>query len=577
MESVSPIVAQLHKALTDELRSRQVLDPGSADDPIQAARSNLDEEIKAAELAFRAYEAHSSREIEALRRRRNQLAPVLRLPNETLSSTLLFAVRGFEKYTAGIQCLFTIASVCRAWRDVALGCPSLWARLERVPLPLFSLLLARSKQAPLDIIFDQKFALPLEENELSEYIALISQHAHQWRTLIFRYPVFDEIMLSLLSSAPHLEVLVLDGGPPFYAQAIDSSTLFPHSFVDHTPSLRELTLRAIFIPFTHPIYSNLVKMELDHIEYVKPGSLREFFQALEASPLLEELALGFLLFSFPSVAGPSSPVSLPRLQTLKLLFLKPSWAPTYFLSHLSIPPSAYLELAGDTELGSDLSTILPPYPNTHYNLPNLSSITTLVIQVQAVAYAMSGSSRDKDLFVFELSADPLEELAAMISNLGRVFPMPLLDSVAFGYFHLDSDQANLELAAVCRDFFDRHPTIKILACKDCHESVLEILSTTTPSLICPRLQHLTVERGALSPQRLIEIVELRAKPRKTTPGNAEAENGGGSDSVDDERLSQVVIVSCPQFTEAHISTLRERVQTEYKERDFLGSDEYESE
>ncbi|KDQ14056.1 hypothetical protein BOTBODRAFT_33167 [Botryobasidium botryosum FD-172 SS1] len=570
MEPASPIVAQLHKALTEEFRSKQAPDLNT--DSLEAARSNLDKDIEAAELAFRAYEAYASRELEALRLRRNQLVPISRLPNEILSSAFCFAVWGLNRYTASIQSLFTISSVCRAWRDVALQSPRLWTRLERLPLPLFSLLLTRSKQAPLDIVFDQEFERLTGESALSEYIALISQHARQWRTLIFCFPSFDEIMPLLPLPATHLKVLVLDCGSPLDVHGSDSLELFPHPFADHTPNLRELTLGAIFVPFTHPIYSNLVKLDIKNIEYGKLDSMKEFFQVLEASPLLEDLSLRFLVLSFPSVAGPSGLVSLPRLRALKLVFLQPIWAPAYFLSHLSVPSSAYLEIIGDTELGNDMSTILPPYSSTHRNLPNLSSITTLSIHVQDCTCAVRGSALEEELFFFEFVGDSLEDLETIVSSLGRVFPMPSLDSVFFLDFHLEvSDEANLELATACREFLVRHPTIKDLAFYDSHQSMLEILSTATPSLVCPQLESLIIERCPLSPKRLFDAVELR-----TTPRIAKAKDGGGSDSeMSNKCLLLVDIRGCPQFTKTHLSKLRKRVKVAYKKKAPRYSDESE--
>ncbi|KDQ19969.1 hypothetical protein BOTBODRAFT_382777 [Botryobasidium botryosum FD-172 SS1] len=554
MEPVSPIVSQLHEALTDKFRSKQAPVSEPVDDPVQAARSDLDREIEAVEIAFRAYEAYSLRELKGLCLRRNRLAPISRLPNEILSSAFRLVVQSFRKYTEGIRALFTISSVCRAWRDVALECPMLWTRLERSPPPLLSLFLARSKQAPLDIVFGEELKYS-PEDDLSKHIDLTSLHAHRWGTVILRYLSFDEIARSLLPPAPHLEVLDLHCGPHPYAPGSGSLYRFPHPFADHTPSLRELTLGAILIPSMHPIYCNLVKLGLRMIEYGKPDLLRELFQVFEASPLLEELNLASLTFSFSSVVGPPGLIDLPRPQALRAADLRPGWASKYFISHFSLPSSVYLEVIGDLDSGVDVSTFLPAYSRTHPNLPDLSSTTSLGIQVQDCACGVSGSALEKELFLFEFTADPLDDMAALILDLGRVFPMPLLDSVEFSDFDLgDPDEANLGLAAACRDFLDRHSTIKDPVFDNCHESMLEILSTATPSLVCPQLQTLTIRNCLLSPKRLIEMVKLR-----TTPSSAEAENGSGSEA-DDERLLRVDIRRCPQFTKAHLSTLRKRVE-----------------
>ncbi|KDQ19436.1 hypothetical protein BOTBODRAFT_184462 [Botryobasidium botryosum FD-172 SS1] len=594
MEPVPPTVAQLHESSTDEPCSKKAPNPELVDDPLEVARSNLDKEIEAAELAFRAYEASSLRKLDALRLRRNRLAPIFRLPNETISSAFCFAVQGFDKYTEGIQSLLAISSVCHDWRDIALECPRLWTRLERVSFPLFELFLACSKHTPLDVIFDGEYEHP-EESDLPEYLALVSLHTHQWRTLILQYPEFDQVVPALLLPAPHLEVLVLDCGPLLHAQGSDSLELLPHPFSDHTPSLRELTLAAIFVPFTHPIYSNLIKLDIKNIEYQKPDSMRELFQVFsEASPLLEKLHLGFLEFTSSSVAGPSGSVSLPRLQTLGLQYLKPPWVTTHFLSHLAIPSSAKLEIIGDSELGGDISTILPPYSTIHSNLPNLPLITTLFMHVQdSCLCAVSGRTVQKELFSFEFGADPVFQMAAIVSDLGRIFPMPLLNSVVFCDLHLgDSAAANMELAIACRDFLGRHPTVTGLAFNNCHESMLpegsqkrylgkksyrthsEILCAATPSPICPQLEWITIEKYSLDPEQLIDTVNLRSVPRN--PKDAQAENGSGSEAGD-KCLTRVNILGCPQFTKAHLSALRKRVRVGYRKKAPHYPDESESE
>ncbi|KDQ19441.1 hypothetical protein BOTBODRAFT_184463 [Botryobasidium botryosum FD-172 SS1] len=564
MEPDDSTFSRLYQALVDELRSKRDHLPNSvpAQDPSQATRYLLDEEIEFTELALNGLESYFSRKLAALRLRRNQLAPILRLPNETLSSIFSFASRSLTDYLSAIRLLLTISSVSRVWREIALRSPRLWTRLERSPLPLLSLFLTRSKQAPLEVAFDTSYTA--SGARFSSCVALVSPHAHRLRRCILRCQEAEVFKSLVLLPAPYLEILVLDCGPYFDIQAYDYSELFLHPFAGHTPALRELTLEGVFVPPAHRIYSNLIKLRLSHIVYTRPEAMRDFPKLFEAAPLLEELYLGRLYFfptpdAAPHASWPPGPAThLSHLRTLDIRHITPESVPAYLLSHIILPPTTRFTLSMHTNLNGDIPDVTSPFSDTHSNrLPNLSSISALFIENQGFQYVLRGDTRQSSgSFSLELTANEWAPMLATISKLGRGFSMPYLKSV-----HISDLKSTIhaEAAIAIRAFLDRHSSIEELELDNCHSSMIEVPLMTNPQHICPQLKCLIIKGCSLNPTKLIEIVEARTKPNGSVLGSRSGLE------ADETCLESLCLVGCSMLTEMQLSALRERLSVTYSQ------------
>ncbi|EJD35491.1 hypothetical protein AURDEDRAFT_188716 [Auricularia subglabra TFB-10046 SS5] len=162
-----------------------------------------------------------------------------------------------QQYENQIQASTAVASVCRAWRDVALICPSIWNAIAVRSLDRYAadsalnrqadhirLLLVRSVQMPLDI-----FVQTLEHDAApyTDVMDELYRHMRRWR----RFECSSSrgcalpIHKYLRGHAPLLEELrvVQDRGtaPP---TAVWSSS---RTYLDCTPKLREVDLS--FMPF----------------------------------------------------------------------------------------------------------------------------------------------------------------------------------------------------------------------------------------------------------------------------------------------------------------------------------------
>jgi len=293
----SPIPYQMLQAFVDDILYKS--DTGVTDIPSRQGtdpetQATLDKEIMAIGIAVEAVKACADERLLDLYRRRNQLSHIYHLPNEILSSVFQLVERTIGVHSQRHRFLLDVSSVSHLWRQVALSTPRLWTCLSCLPKRLVDIFIDRSKHAALSI----EYGVQGEVLHFSEFIVLVSPHTDRWRTCHLNVRRAEEIPPFLQGRAPDLEKLYLDAAE-IRASGADSSEAFDHVFARHTPRLRELQLDAIFVPFTHPIYSGLTTLHLGNIEYLSTESIFQLLRALEGSPLLEELHLFNLRF-FPS-------------------------------------------------------------------------------------------------------------------------------------------------------------------------------------------------------------------------------------------------------------------------------------
>ncbi|KAJ7052122.1 hypothetical protein C8F01DRAFT_1236846 [Mycena amicta] len=133
-------------------------------------------------------------------------------------------------------CPFLLAAVCKRWREIALACPRLWAKLfvpEKYSFPrhMIERFLQRSAALPLDLSFGNFAGL--------DGIDLFIQHAHRLRSLTFIVKCPDQAELfNSVSLFPALERIRITVGFHFR----DTSGL---TTLQNAPRLRaaEITVR----------------------------------------------------------------------------------------------------------------------------------------------------------------------------------------------------------------------------------------------------------------------------------------------------------------------------------------------
>ncbi|KDQ17876.1 hypothetical protein BOTBODRAFT_171585 [Botryobasidium botryosum FD-172 SS1] len=530
--------------------SESFIDPTSELESLgkPVSRLCLEKEIKLAEAA-----GCHPRELAVLRQRRNQRMPASCLPQEILYSIFLFVQGGIPTYALVIRSLLTLSNVCHLWREAALDCPGLWTLLEPLPTPLFRLILDRSRKAPLELVFN---CSETSGQQLSKYFSIASPHIGRWRSCILQHVYADTVIVPfLLSPAPQLESLVLEIEYPVSY----SSEPYLHLFASCTPRLRRLTLSGIFVPFSNPIYSNLITLKLSSTTFTRLQSITEFCRVFGLSPLLEELSLESLTFA-PALPAPRASgvlIHFPQLHTLRLCRIRPRFSSS-ILSHLVLPPSAHLELRLETGRRGNLSTILPP--SVYHHFPSLQMVTHLSAHIpSSLTFEIKGSTAEgKPLFSFDIDryggAQPLE----LFSELNG-FPLVSLNSLSLVDFHENRPQ----LIATVSAFLLCHPDITRLEFTGWMVPKEILVATSSPPLICPRLQYLKFARCRLYEEELVEIVESRTAPENPALGNPGARETSSTDAGD--TFLQYLDIADAKYSCSGIPpTLRKRVKMKEK-------------
>ncbi|KDQ13236.1 hypothetical protein BOTBODRAFT_33843 [Botryobasidium botryosum FD-172 SS1] len=535
---------QLVRALFDDARGK--FDPIHDVAAANADRAPLEREAAVVNLVTEAVNAYAALKLSYIRRRQNQLVPIHRLPFEILSSVFQFAERGIDTRESTSQFLSDISSVSHLWRQIVLDTPRLWTRLFLLPATIASTFLSRSKHAPLHVHYDSRLPQRLD---LPSYLELVSPQLHRWKSCKLHGLSIEKHGSFLQAPAPNLEVLELTANPRL--MPTDQLGGFD-PFVGSTPRLHELTLDAIYIPFTNAIYTGLSKLSLSHINFANPDSLNQLIRVLGASPRIEVFQLQKLTFSFtiaevaPSVSV-SSAVQLPHLRFLKMVPHNDShWAYRYILSHIITPPSLQFDLRTFLRSGDDLSEVLPPWSDSP-NLPRLSQTQTL-----SFANRPETSYDDQALEIRSFESGDLvascyltgsDLVQGTLSSLGQLFPMPFLEHVTFTSICTDGEPGAVFAFA---NFLARHPTIKSISFTKCPEEFIEVLAHTPAQQLCPSLTKLSVTSCDIGVPSLTKIVESRA----VSGGSGRSSPDGGATC-----LEHLDVHRCPRITRESVLLL----------------------
>ena len=220
-------------------------------------------------------------------------------------------------------CPFTISTVSRHWREVALNIPCLWVKIvinSTPSLVALSACLSRSKSSSLDVCFDG-LSVDAPQSSFNQAMDLVFPHITRWRrlevillppTLVQGYfldmPIF--ILLSRLKgcSAPLLEHLSISGARS-HVRALEAFA------VDGAPMLTSMHLKDISFGNLFVPMASVTTLHLHEFRH----RYDRLLSILEASPLLTRLSLQ------GSVLQPFLPrsISLPSLKSLRYRFPTP--------------------------------------------------------------------------------------------------------------------------------------------------------------------------------------------------------------------------------------------------------------
>ena len=279
------------------------------------------------------------------------------LPFELLGIIFLEYAQQFSLWTTRVPPWVAVSYVCRHWRNAALGCASLWARLFFVSPEWMDELLVRSKAAPLFIHVD--FARLSESNSgpirsFKKALGCMGRVQELWVDCS-EYSMADMIQTGLTAAAPLLQSLRLSLPTSERGFVITKNTL-PGAM----PGLREVHLEPCHMYWASPIFDRLTMLSLNYVLNDTMECWDGLLLILSQSPCLRGLRLENIPTDFDDsfmITQNVAKVSLPHLEKLTLTDPIP-WVAA-LLNQLEFPRSTLVQLGFDLYDSEEISLLIP--------------------------------------------------------------------------------------------------------------------------------------------------------------------------------------------------------------------------
>ena len=307
----------------------------SIDNPLDVARSVIDRDISRLEENIR-----------VLKSRRNELAPISRLPPEVLCNIFSFieTYTGGQGWRPGPEAWVSFSRVSQHWRSLALSAPELWTNIPLNYPRWAEEMLRRSKMANLTIQVD--FAYQSTHTRVLDSIkSCLSQMIRLEEIKISGAGglTLARLFEDLPKSAPQLRAFHMASLP---VNMSGPAFTIHEDFLSDTERLKRVHLVKCKISWDSPLLTGLTHLTLhDSLKDDGNSSIIQVLHALQRMPALANLDLEN---SIPHDSGglstyPVSPVvQLPCLEVLRIS--SGVGAVTTVLRHITFPASVVLNL-----------------------------------------------------------------------------------------------------------------------------------------------------------------------------------------------------------------------------------------
>ena len=349
-------------------------------------RRAIDDELESLEKTAR-----------TLKLRRNTLAPISRLPPETIAIIFSFLSlpREYLRLLTGdkqdILSWLRVSHVCHRWREIALDQPRFWSRIDFTTLTPAGAteVLSRSKMAPLELEANLSSSgvnwggnrVDAFGNQLSSHISHISR-----LNITADFSDLQTIIEQLESPAPVLEWLsfVVDDECNLRRMGIPSNAIIPRDLFDGTtPRLSRLQLDHCDISWTSPLFNSLRILEIQKLSQPMRPSLDEWLDAMEQMSQLETLIVNHATPRAPtfstSLSGPTRVITHPSLTQLNLAASASDC--TLALAHLILPALIRIRVDVTSELATadDVRALIPYFSRNAHGPQDAEPLQSILI------------------------------------------------------------------------------------------------------------------------------------------------------------------------------------------------------
>ncbi|KAF8651828.1 hypothetical protein AX16_004653 [Volvariella volvacea WC 439] len=334
-----------------------------------------------------------------LRRRRNALMPLLKLPVELTTQIMEYIV---EEDIEGAPTLFScipFTQFCADWRNVALNHPALWTRVSTSHGRWFEICLQRSRNRLLHVD-TASCNHPQSAADPDDMFRRLAVNMHRVYELSIR-PHSNLRRLDWLqyAHAPQLQILRYVCDDPRYHRGVPVNAAlryFP-SPGNTMPKLRLLEVDCslthgldIFLPSCLPTITDL---NLRNLEY------KTVLDILQRSKAVRNLSISNISTVFMSAQAPTARILLPALQNARSQDTSPR-----FLSFLAFPSLRRMNLN------------IPSNLNSHVFPPALVDYTSLARELERFSHP---PRQDPRISHFSLSIRESPPTSTLIRLLGR--------------------------------------------------------------------------------------------------------------------------------------------------------------
>lgn len=386
------------------------------DDSPEHLRQAIDAELKSLEKSAL-----------ALKLRRNALAPISRLPPETIVIIFSFLSlpRNYVQLLTGDEqdnlAWLPVSHVCRRWREIALNHSRFWSHIDFTALTLAGVteVLFRSKMAPLELEAD----LSCVRWEAARFSAfqeqLVAHVSHTCRLCITAKSVdLQKTVDQLVSPAPALEWLSLVVEDKDRRRiGIRARTMVPPNLFDGSaPRLSRLQLDHCDIGWTSPLLRGLRNLDIQTLSLGARPRLEEWLDAMDEMLKLETLVVKFATpiahIIEKSVPEPARVITHLSLAQLHLAGSASDCA--FALAHLVLPALVAVRIDAIAELSEadDVRALIPHFVrNAHGPQDHEAPQSMIISGGPFLAEIILWAKPDVDLAV----RNPVTLLSAMLT------------------------------------------------------------------------------------------------------------------------------------------------------------------
>lgn len=425
------------------------MDSNMGDSPDHLRRA-LDDELESMEKSAR-----------ALKLRRNALAPISRLPPETIATifSFLHPPRGYAKILTGDEqyslAWLRVAHVCHRWREIALNQPRFWSHIDFTALTVEGAteFLSRSKMAPVKLeanLSRVRWEGTRFDTFRKQLVAHMSHTCHV--DISAKSSHLQTTVDQLVSPVPVLEWLSLTAEDKTHRRhgVLTRTIVPPNLFGGSAPRLSHLRLKHCDINWTSPLFKNLRLLELHSLSAGARPSLAEWLDAMDQMMKLEVLIVYYATPMVPLVGATlSEPTHIITLQSLTQLHLSATASDCAFaLAHLILPKlkSVRVDIFAELFGGHDVKALIPYISRNAHGPQDVKPLQSMVISGDAfLTEVILWTESDADIEV----RNPVSLISATLS--ARAIFTISGDNWCFGTQPgiLDAILATLPLTSLC--------------------------------------------------------------------------------------------------------------------------------